>query len=98
MSILTFIGGVHPYDGKAISKDGPICEYKPKGEVAIALSQHIGAPAVPVVNPGDKVLAGQLIAQALIFPMVSVSDFGIIADTEYFGSPSFTALGSQQCR
>lgn len=28
------------------------------------LSQHIGAPAVPVVAKGDYVLAGQLIAEA----------------------------------
>ncbi len=72
MSILTFKGGVHPYDGKELSKEDPICEYKPKGEVAIALSQHIGAPAVPIVNTGDKVLAGQLIAQASGFVSANV--------------------------
>lgn len=72
MSILTFIGGVHPYDGKDISKDEPICEYNPKGEVTIALSQHIGAPATPIVKPGDKVLAGQMIAQASGFVSANV--------------------------
>ena len=32
-------------------------------EVRIALSQHVGAPAVPVVSVGDHVQAGQLIGQ-----------------------------------
>lgn len=30
--------------------------------LAVSLSQHIGAPAVAVVQKGDKVTAGQLIA------------------------------------
>lgn len=33
-------------------------------EVTELCSQHIGAPAVPVVKAGDKVTAGQVIAQA----------------------------------
>lgn len=60
----TFRGGVHPYDGKEISKDLPIKEYLPTGEMVFPVSQHIGAPAKPVVNVGDKVLAGQKIAEA----------------------------------
>ena len=64
MGTLTFKGGVHPYDGKELSKDHPIEKYLPKGEMAYPLSQHIGAPAVPVVAKGDHVLAGQKIADA----------------------------------
>lgn len=64
MSFLTFKGGVHPNDGKSLSKDEPIKEYNPKGDVAIALSQHIGAPATPIVAVGDEVLAGMRIAEA----------------------------------
>lgn len=64
MAKLTFRGGVHPYDGKDLSKDKPIKTIVPKGEMAYPLSQHIGAPAVPVVKKGDKVLAGQKIAEA----------------------------------
>lgn len=55
MSILTFKGGVHPYDGKELSKEEPIVEYNPQGEIAIAVSQHIGAPAKPLVSKGDSV-------------------------------------------
>ena len=41
---LTFLGGIHPDDGKAMSKDRPIREVLPKGELVYPLSQHIGAP------------------------------------------------------
>ena len=34
------------------------------GSVTIPMSMHIGAPAEPVVKPGDKVKVGQLIARA----------------------------------
>ncbi|MCD8366384.1 MAG: electron transport complex subunit RsxC [Clostridiales bacterium] len=64
MGLCTFKGGVHPYDGKELSKDEPITEYLPKGDLVYPLSQHIGAPAKPVVAVGDTVLAGQMIAEA----------------------------------
>ncbi len=64
MAKLTFTGGIHPYDGKDLSKDKPIKAILPKGELVYPLSQHIGAPAVPVVAKGDHVLTGQKIAKA----------------------------------
>lgn len=60
----TFKGGVHPYEGKELSKDSPIREVLPVGELVYPLSQHIGAPAKPVVAVGDEVLMGQMIAEA----------------------------------
>lgn len=64
MAKLTFLGGIHPYDGKDISKDKPIKEVLPKGDLVYPLSQHIGAPAKPIVEKGDYVLTGQKIAEA----------------------------------
>ena len=64
MSILTFRGGVHPDDGKAMSKDKAISVYEPQGQIVISMSQHIGAPAVPTVKKGDRVLVGQKIGEA----------------------------------
>ena len=61
---LTFMGGVHPYDGKDLSKDKPIKTVLPKGDLIYPLSQHIGAPAKPIVKKGDHVLAGQKLAEA----------------------------------
>jgi len=64
MAKLTFRGGIHPYDGKDLSKDKPIKAILPKGELVYPMSQHIGAPATPIVAKGDHVLAGQKIAEA----------------------------------
>lgn len=62
MAKLTFVGGIHPYDGKSLSRDKPIQDILPGNELVYPLSQHIGAPAQPIVKKGDRVLAGQKIA------------------------------------
>ena len=64
MKKVTFQGGVHPSDQKQFSRDIPFTVYEPKGDLVFPVSQHIGAPAVPVVKKGDEVLAGQIIAEA----------------------------------
>ena len=64
MGLLTFKGGVHPNDGKSLAKDKAIVELLPQGDLVYPLSQHIGAPAKPVVAKGDHVLKGQKIAEA----------------------------------
>lgn len=63
MAKFTFVGGIHPYDGKELSKNKPIQDILPKGELVYPLSQHIGAPAKAIVAKGDRVLAGQKIAE-----------------------------------
>ena len=40
MAFLTFRGGVHPYDGKDLSKNCPVEKYLPKGDLAILVSQQ----------------------------------------------------------
>ena len=60
---LTFKGGVHPFEGKEMSKDCPVEKYLPKADLAYPLSQHIGAPAAAIVKQGDKVTKGQMIAE-----------------------------------
>lgn len=64
MALYTFKGGVHPHDGKEFSKDKPIVDLQPGKELVYLLSQHIGAPAKACVAKGDRVLAGQVIAEA----------------------------------
>lgn len=64
MAKLTFTGGIHPYDGKDLSKDKPIQDLLPGKELVYPLSQHIGAPAKAIVSKGDRVLAGQKIADS----------------------------------
>ena len=58
------IGGIHPLDNKSFSAHKQIVEVALPKKVVIPLSQHIGAPAKPIVVKGDKVKVGQLIAEA----------------------------------
>ena len=56
MGLATFKGGIHPYEGKELSESKPVSVLQPKGEMVFPLSQHIGAPAKPLVAKGDHVL------------------------------------------
>lgn len=60
----TFRGGTHPYEGKELSMSTPIEVMEPGEELVFSMSQHIGAPATPVVAVGDTVKMGQLIGEA----------------------------------
>lgn len=61
---LTFkTGGVHPPQHKDTAGK-PIVRMALPRSVTLLLSQHIGAPAEPVVAAGDAVVRGQLIAEA----------------------------------
>ena len=64
MGLATFIGGIHPYEGKELSENQPMEILTPKGEMVYPLSQHIGAPAKPLVKKGDQVFVGQRIGEA----------------------------------
>lgn len=55
-------GGVHPTGQKQLSNNSNILHIPAPKRLYIALKQHAGGPAVPVVKAGDKVHAGQLIA------------------------------------
>jgi len=67
MKFKTFkLGGIHPPENK-ITKDQPVKELAPGKEVKILLSQHIGAPAEPVVAKGDQVKVGTLIGKGSSF-------------------------------
>ena len=91
MARLTFVGGIHPYDGKDLSKDKPIREVLPKGDLVYPLSQHIGAPASPVVAVGDTVLRGQKIAEAGGF--VSAPIYSSVSGTVKAIQPRRGAVG-----
>lgn len=65
------IGGVHPPENK-LSAAGKIQVLPIPEKVIIPLGQHIGAPATPIVQKGDKVKTGQLIAQASGFVSANI--------------------------
>lgn len=64
-------GGIHPHDNK-LSATSPIKVMPLPEVVTVPLSQHIGAPATPLVVKGEKVLAGQLIASATGFVSANI--------------------------
>ena len=93
MALLTFKGGIHPNDGKSLAKDKAIKAILPTGELVYPLSQHIGAPATPVVQKGDQVLKGQKIAEAGGF--VSAPIYASVSGTVKAIEPRFNPTGSK---
>ena len=65
------IGGIHPKDHKISSKE-PITTANLPELVNIFTAQHIGAPATPIVQKGDVVKVGDLIAEATGFVSANV--------------------------
>lgn len=64
---LMFHGGVHPHEYKELSESEAIEVLPVPQRVTIPLSQHTGAPATPLVKPGDEVKTGQKIGQSEAF-------------------------------
>ena len=54
MSRSTFLGGIHTYEGKDLTMDKPTVKLLPKGDLVFPLTQHIGAPAKPIVAKGIR--------------------------------------------
>ena len=94
MNLPTFLGGVHPPEGKALTENKAIEILRPSEskEFIYPLSQHIGAPCSPVVAKGDKVLAGQKIADTEAF--VSAPIFSAVSGVVKEIAPRMTIAGS----
>ncbi|MGH1439001.1 MAG: electron transport complex subunit RsxC [Cellvibrionaceae bacterium] len=58
-------GGVHPPENKSQSMQLPLADWTIPEELLFPVSQHLGAPAEPIVSIGDTVLTGQKIAEAV---------------------------------
>ena len=58
-----FYGGVHPTENKEFTEHLALQKFPEPDTVIIPLAMHIGAPATPVVQPGDTVKVGQLIGE-----------------------------------
>ncbi|MCI8374022.1 MAG: electron transport complex subunit RsxC [Lachnospiraceae bacterium] len=92
MAHSTFKGGIHPHKRKRFTREKPIREYYPKGELVYPVSQHIGGPAVPIVKPGDRVLKGQVIAKAAGY--ISVPIHASVSGTVTAIEPRMTVSGN----
>ena len=69
----SIFGGVHPKENKWYAEDKKIQEFPEPDILVIPMSQHIGAPCLPLVKKGDRVLVGQKIGdnQGLCVPVHS---------------------------
>ncbi len=99
MNLKTFkIGGIHPPEGKEYTEDKPIEIIMPKtgALMVFPMSQHIGAPASPIVAKGDRVLLGQKIAEAEAFMCSPIhsSVSGTVKDIKPMLTPGGTMVQS----
>jgi electron transport complex protein RnfC len=62
MRLWTFNGGVHPEGHKRMSSEARIAQAPIPPILTLPLLQHMGVAATPIVQVGEKVLAGQVIA------------------------------------
>lgn len=86
----TFLGGIHPAeDGKALTLDKQKTTLPLPKTVYLVMSQHIGAPAKPIVKKGDVVKKGQLVgdAQGFISAHVHASVSGKVIDVAPWPHP-----------
>lgn len=91
MKIKTFrIGGVHPEENKLTHEVPTQVAPLPK-QAIFPLSQHIGAPAKAVVQKGDKVKVGTLLAEAGGF--VSAPVYSSVSGTVFKVDTSIDATG-----
>ena len=93
MLLKTFRGGVHPHDYKTLSENSQTVRLEAKGELIYPMNQHIGAPAKPIVAAGDRVLVGQVIAEAAGF--VSAPILSAVSGTVRSVSPRMTPSGDE---
>ena len=78
--LFNFKGGIHPPGHKEESSTRPIHAAPLPKKLVIPLRQHIGNPAKPLVDVGERVLKGQMIAAAsgAISAAVHASSSGIV--------------------
>ena len=87
-------GGIHPAENKQQSLTGPLQAVPLPKTLVLPLSQHIGAPATPVVSIGDKVLKGQRVAAAkgFVSAPVHASSSGVISAIEQRAVPHVSGM------
>ena len=69
----SFFGGIHPKENKHYAEHMAVQEFPEPDLLVIPMSQHIGAPCLPLVKKGDPVTVGQKIGdnQGLCVPVHS---------------------------
>ena len=96
MNLPTFLGGVHPPEGKSLTENKPVETLRPDDsrEFVYPLGLHIGAPCSPIVKKGDTVLAGQKIADTDAF--VSAPKYSAVSGTVKAIEPRMAFTGAME--
>jgi electron transport complex protein RnfC len=89
-SLLSFKHGVHPPENKDITSGIASRRFPFPNEIILPLSQHIGTPAKALVQPGDRVERGDVIAEAagFISSAVHASASGTVKSIELWPHPN----------
>ena len=93
MKLFRFKGGIHPEEHKT-TQQLPIKKLPLPSHLYLPLQQHIGAPASPLVEVGDYVYKGQLIAEAVgvVSAAVHASSSGTVTAIDEFTAPHPSGL------
>ena len=95
-SVKSFRGGIHPLhaigSGKGLTANLPIAEAPAPARVVLPMAQHIGAPCVPCVAVGGRVLRGQAVGQVRGF--VSAPVHASVSGTVVEIAPHLTIGGA----
>jgi len=88
--LLSFKHGVHPPENKDLTSGIASRRFPFPKEVILPLSQHIGTPARALVQPGDRVERGDVIAEAagFISSAVHATAAGTVKSIELWPHPS----------
>ncbi|MEZ5840212.1 MAG: electron transport complex subunit RsxC [Hyphomicrobiales bacterium] len=97
MKLFRISGGIHPSERKELSAEKPIERLALASVLRIPLQQHIGAPAVAVVDRGDVVRKGQLLAtgRGMVSAPVHAPTSGRIVSIGRFIAPHASGLPGQ---
>ena len=71
-ALFKFSGGIHPAYNKDLCRDKAIKTMPLPSLLKVSMSQHLGAPATPLVKKGDEVLRGQIIGDSSGFISANV--------------------------
>lgn len=85
-----FYGGVHPFGFKTLTNDRPVKKAFIPKKVVLPLSQHTGLPSEPVVEIGEMVRVGQVIARhsGYISASLHASISGKVSSIAYSPTPT----------
>ncbi|HPQ39455.1 MAG TPA: RnfABCDGE type electron transport complex subunit C, partial [bacterium] len=94
MKLFTFKrGGVHPPEHKSLSKHKEIRPLPLPGQVVIAMNQHLGKPARPLVKKNQEITVGERIGEADGF--ISAHIHSSVAGKVVKIEPAITAVGTR---